>query len=1389
MKNCIKCHQPIADEAKFCKHCGTRQPESMSAPVQQPQYAPQQPQYAPQQHTSQQYVPQQPYTPQQVQQAPPVAEVELAQAVGKAHVLEEVNRLMNFYLATQREGHLRQRPEMDMLVVGNSGTGKTFIINMIHQLYLQKGILTNQRIKKVDASEYNQWIGSVNEQAVAEMRGQLLVIDNVHLLMGSTDQLTPIDRLLSMMEDWERDPQADWLTYPIVIFAGEKNVVDNYFQKKKNGRSRFALELELHDCGADDLKAICQSELEHKGLTLSTDADTKLKGYFRHIVKNRKVMFRNAYEATEKADDIYKKALENGHSKEIMPEDISGEIYVEQTPDEILSQLDQFVGIDDVKTEMHHLVENIKQYRKEKNDPKALPPFRDQYVFLGNPGTGKTTVARMMADIFYALDILPDGQLIEVTREDLVAKYVGGTAPKTRQVVESAMGGVLFIDEAYTLASSEQDDFGHEAINALLKPVEERRGEFVCIIAGYTKEMLDFFEANAGMASRFNKRMEFRDYTPEQLTDIFLNKTGKEGYALDTDAQEHVGKFFEKMYKRRTKNFGNAREVMSAFTKAIERHRERLLREGLAEDYTFSRADIEGEEALREINVDALVAQLDTDFVGMQAVKDFVREIATQKADMDERLDLGLETQQTMKLNIILTGNPGTGKTTVARKLGEILYGMKLLASPEVIERERKDIVGKYQNSSGEEMGKACDLAMGKILFIDEAYAFAPVNDAGTKDEEATKAVEVLMKRMEDDAGKFAVILAGYPAPMDNFIRVNEGIARRITHRIHIEDYSALDLVKIFTKMATKQGYTLAAETEPLLFRKINEMLATKDKNWGNAGEMAKLLEAVKARLSLRIRELPKEERTAEVYQTIRPEDIPFEQRKTLSAEDALAELDKLVGLDNIKTQLRQMVDSFRADEARAKLTGETPKREAPHYIFMGNPGTGKTTVARLVADILTSLGVLSRGHLVEVTEKDLVAGYTGQTAIKTSNVIDSAMGGVLFIDEAYSLNKGDGGNSFGQEAINTLLQRLTADAGKFVCVLAGYTKEMTDFLKTNSGLERRFRTIQFNDYQPAELEQIFRNLVKKENLLLDETAEQGLAPYFRTVYEQRNPQSFGNAGTVVNLFKLAKERQGARLAPKLNNGQATADEVRTLTLVDIAGQQAQANAPTTVLMQAFTPLVGATNAKKKMENLLNQIRLNRRRAELTHTPFQNLSICFAFIGHPDTGQQEFKEIMAQVLTDIALIEQGQLKSLAAQQLLASLTTPEAERQFIDEMMLQKGKTIYIIDATPQEWKLVEERLPRLSEFANDRFVFDDYTPGDLARLFVSHLADNGLRLADDAHDALENYFGSHVEGGRSEMSLLYNEVIYRQNTRLASSADISDEALVTIAREDIPDD
>ena len=278
-------------------------------------------------------------------------------------------------------------------------------------------------------------------------------------------------------------------------------------------------------------------------------------------------------------------------------------------------------------------------------------------------------------------------------------------------------------------------------------------------------------------------------------------------------------------------------------------------------------------------------------------------------------------------------------------------------------------------------------------------------------------------------------------------------------------------------------------------------------------------------------------------------------------------------------------------------------------------------------------------------------------------------------------------------------------------------------------------------------------------------------------------------ASRVRDLFKQAKERQGARLAPMMEKGQCSPDDLRTLTLVDIAGDQARANASTEELMHAFDRLIGAASAKKKMENLLNQIKLNRRRAELTHVPFQNLSICFAFIGHPDTGQKEFRQAMTRVLSDIGLIEKDAVKTWQASQLLTTLTQNGAERRLIDEMLAQHGKTIYIIDANPSEWKEVEEQLPVLSEFINDRFVFDDYTPSELARLFIDYLHQQNMHLADDAQETLVGYFGSHAEGGRSEMKLLFNEVIFRQNTRLASAADISDEALVTIAKEDIPTD
>ena len=1338
--------------------------------------------------------------------------------IGKKDILTQIIERADMFKEEKLRGN--PRPDMNILILGGSGSGKTFLADTIQNYFFTNGIITKPELKRIDASNFE----GLSDDDVKQYHNSILFIDNVHLLMSNTDSISPIDSLLSRMEDLQREGKRDIkksYENPIVIFSGLSNIVESFFEKKSSGISRFGLEIVLKDYSVDDLYQLCRRELSVKQIVLSEEADKKLYGYFKALIRKRKIIFRNAYEAIEKCNLIQQHMYKNGHTK-AESDDITGEIYYEPTPEEIMKGLDSFVGIDNIKKEVRSLIDAVEECRRKTNDPKAIPNFGDHFIFTGNPGTGKTTIARVFADILNSLGILPNGQLIEVTRDELVGQYVGATAAQTRTVVESAMGGVLFIDEAYTLTTGGDNDFGREAINALLKPVEEQRGKFVCILAGYSKEMMDFMNANSGIVSRFNKKIEFEDYKPEELTHIFRNLLvkGKEQFMLDVDADECLPKFFEKMYATRTRNFGNAREVVNAYRKAIERHSQRIRKNKLADNHILTREDIEGAEALKELSVDDIVAKLDEEFVGMSAVKDFVKEIAIQKADMDDRLNLGLPVDQTIKLNILLTGNPGTGKTTVARKLGEIFYSMKLLSSPEVIERERKDIVGQYMNSAGEEMAKACDLAMGKVLFIDEAYALAPVNDAGTKDEEATKAVEVLMKRMEDDAGKFAVILAGYPRKMDDFVRINDGIARRITYRINIDDYSQSELTDIFKNIAKKKGYSLANGTETQLSSKIADMLQRKDNSWGNAGEMVKLFSSVQIRQAARLRTIPKNQLTKESYVTIMPDDIPFEKPKVLDPEQALANLNKLIGLQNIKEQLSSLIASFRVEEQKAKLTGEVVKRNAPHYIFMGNPGTGKTTVAKLMADILVSIGVLSRNNPVEVTEKDLVAGVVGQTAIKTTNIINSALGGVLFIDEAYSLNKGEGGgNSFGQEAINTLLERLTRDAGKFVCVLAGYKKEMKEFLETNSGLARRFRIIEFEDYTPDELELIFRNLLKKNNLTMDDYAEKNISLFFRKIYETRNVNSFGNAGAVVNIFNMAKERQGKRLMPLLNENKCTADDQRVLTYADITGEHAMEKA-TTELMDEFSAYIGGNKAVESMAQVLKQIEFDRKRAKLTKSPFTNKKTRFAFIGNPDTGQREFIHIMANIFKEISVISSTDIHDIDLAQTIRAIvydsvaedkSFSNAAGEFtiinnihvffdnqnpkrLENYLYQKidsdvKGTIYIMIATTDEWKQLTSVCPRLSILFRDTMIFDDYTPADLSRLFIHHLISSGISITPEAIAALPVYFTSHTKFGKAEIKTLYEDAMSNLDKRVAEMELFNDSDLTLIKADDIPVD
>ena len=250
----------------------------------------------------------------------------------------------------------------------------------------------------------------------------------------------------------------------------------------------------------------------------------------------------------------------------------------EPSLEELLEKLDELVGLEKIKQNVKSLINYVKirKLREEKELPN--PPLSLHMVFMGNPGTGKTTVARILSELYRAIGVLTKGQLVEVDRSGLVAGFVGQTAIKTTEAINSALGGILFIDEAYSLAPDvgSGNDFGREAIETLLKMMEDHRDDLIVIVAGYSGQMEKFITSNPGLESRFNRYFIFEDYNSEELCEIFSSMCAKSEYILTEDAEGFAREHFSEIYDMRDENFGNARHVRNFFEDIVSVHSDRV---------------------------------------------------------------------------------------------------------------------------------------------------------------------------------------------------------------------------------------------------------------------------------------------------------------------------------------------------------------------------------------------------------------------------------------------------------------------------------------------------------------------------------------------------------------------------------------------------------------------------------------------------------------------------------------------------------------------------------------------------------------------------------------------------------------------------------------------
>ena len=1109
---CEKCNRENRNNAKFCKWCG------------------------------------QPLVSQHV----------LDKLVGLKDVKAQLKTIVDTY------AYLRSRKDIstirlavNAIIMGETGTGKTALAEIIRDYFYQHKILEKPKLTMVDAVDYQRFVDQWDEN-IKKARNGILFFDNVQKLLPDkySNQVNPLDKLFVEMDKWEGNP--------IVIMAGLPKGFEDFLENNPAVKNRFKYMFRLPTPNFQELCDIVKAQLRTKyGLSaFSEEADKQLARYFKYQIKIKDETFGNAHLAMKTAEDIFTSFISRGSQNSIVErEDIRGYVPEERTLDQILSDLDGFIGMTDVKQAVREMALSVQNDMQRAE--RGLGEFQKMsmhIVLTGNPGTGKTTIARKLGEILAAIGYLDSGHVVEVDRSKMVSPYQGETPKLVNQLCDKAMGGILFVDEAYTLApvsqSGERDAQGAQALETLMKRMEDDRGKFVVIAAGYRMEMDNLFRINPGVRSRFNYFLNLEDYTPEELYQIMQVFAQGKKYKFSPEAEALAQKMIKELYLQRDKDFANGRTMRSLFDEICKRQARRIQEGDISqmtndELMTFIAEDVPY-VAPQAVDCSECLKKLDG-MVGLDAVK---KEISNLTAFLTLQIKRG-ETNTFQGKHYVFTGNPGTGKTTVARIMADVFKTLGILTRGQLIEADRSKLVAGYSGQTAIKTNQLIDSAMGGVLFIDEAYTLK----ANDQDAFGAEAIDTLLKRLEDDRGKFICIVAGYTNQMHDFIDSNPGLKSRFTQTIHFEDYTADELTQIFINMAEAKKFVVDEEMQQAVNRLFQQLYLRRDKNFGNAREARRIFDQTVERQSQRlVMEMSQPgvqvcDDEANGFQfddmyRFKVEDLPSTQSAPArSLDEVLSELEEFIGMRSVKNAIRRLAVQSMFIKQRAAIGAGNVQQMTMNFILTGNPGTGKTSIARKMGEVLQAIEVLPTSNVIEASRATLVGKYMGETPKIVNAMCDKAMGGILFIDEAYTLS--DQNDQYGKEAIDTLMKRMEDDRGKFVVIAAGYQDKMEEFLQMNAGLASRFtHKLHIEDYNEDELLAIFKKMAEKEQYTLSPTAEFKALDVICKMLSKKD-ETFGNAREIRNMLDETIQQLSVRVA-ELPPDQVTKETYQLILPEDI---------------------------------------------------------------------------------------------------------------------------------------------------------------------------------------------------------------------------------------------